>query len=269
MTLERREEPLSSHAPRQGEPYPWRVGLGLLLATLLGVGALALLMGGGTLPWGTTPDEVGSLVTVAPTAEPRPTRAASTATPLAGAGAATSASPSATPRSTPVPTATAVVATATPVQRAPTTTAAGPAAGSCPPLPAPIDATVYQEVLQAYERYWSRRAIAFRDLKPELIDEVATGTELNGSVERIKELRAEGRAVETQVRHHICVLWATADEAAIADEYESRSVFIDATTKEPLEPRKSSSDPAPLIKVQKLLQKVDGVWKVAGGELYE
>jgi hypothetical protein len=65
------------------------------------------------------------------------------------------------------------------------------------------------------------------------------------------------------------VLSVTPKEAVIADEYEDRSIYIDATTKEPLDPSTPEPQPGPIAKVRKLLQNVDGVWKVAGGQLYE
>lgn len=135
----------------------------------------------------------------------------------------------------------------------------------CPAPPAPISVALLQELLQAHQLYWSRRTLALRDLDLAPIEEVATGTELSGTAQLIDELRAEGHAIRTNVSHHICVLTATSEQAQIADAFEDRSIYIDAVTKEPLQPPKPDSEKPPVVQEIKVFQKQDGTWKVIGG----
>ena len=136
--------------------------------------------------------------------------------------------------------------------------------------PAPtLDPTAQAEVLQAYQHYWEESTLALRDLDPALLDGVAVGKELSGLTSYIDDLHSQGRAIRTHVFHHIYVLSVTPQEAVITDEYEDRSIYIDAITKEPLDPSVPEPQRGPIVKVRKLLQKVDGIWKVAGGQLYE
>jgi len=122
-----------------------------------------------------------------------------------------------------------------------------------------------QELLQAHQLYWSRRTLALRDLDLAPMEEVATGTELSGTAQLIDDLRAEGRAIRTSVTHHICVLSATSEQAKIEDAFEDRSIYIDAVTKEPLEPPKPESEKPPVVQEIKVFQKENGAWKVIGG----
>jgi hypothetical protein len=132
-----------------------------------------------------------------------------------------------------------------------------------------VDPAAQAEVLQAYAHYWDESTLALRDLDPAPLDQVATGTELDGLRAYIDELRSQGRAIRTHVIHHVYVLSLTSESAVIADEYEDRSIYIDAVTKEPIDPSQSEPDPGPITKVRKLLEKTDGTWRVAGGQIYE
>jgi hypothetical protein len=229
-------------------------------------------------------------LTPQPTSTPQPMATAQSATQPTGAPTTTAAGTVANPTiqavavSTPaVPPATNTTqsasssgaqtpsTTATPVQ---VTTGAGtvPTVGSALGAPAAlptVDPVAQAEVLQAYGRYWDQRALAFRDLDASLLNDVAAGPELDGLADGIDQLRSEGRAIKTHVRHHVSAFPTAPGEAVVADEYEDLSVYIDASTKEPLDPATADPQSGPVVKVRVVLQKIDGVWKVTGGRLYE
>jgi len=161
--------------------------------------------------------------------------------------------------------------TASPVQvttEAGTVPTVGSALGAPAALPT-VDPVAQAEVLQAYGRYWDQRALAFRDLDASLLNDVAAGPELAGLTDKIDQLRSEGRAIKTHVRHRVSALPTAPGEAVVADEYEDLSIYIDASTKEPIDPETADPQSGPVVKVREVLQKIDGVWKVTGGRLYE
>jgi hypothetical protein len=142
------------------------------------------------------------------------------------------------------------------------------AAAVAAPVPT-MDPVAQAEVMQAYGHYWDQRALAFRDLDPSLLNDVAGSYELSALTARIEELRSQGRAIWTHVIHHIVALPTAPGEAVVADEYEDLSVYIDAGTKQPLDPATSKPDTGPIIKVRKVFQKLDGTWKVTASQVYE
>jgi hypothetical protein len=137
-------------------------------------------------------------------------------------------------------------------------------------VPAPtVDPVAAAEVQQAYAHYWQQRTLALRDLDPSLLTDVAAGDELAALTSRIDDLRAQGRAVQSHVIHHVVALPTAPDEAVIADEYEDLSIFVNFETKAPIDPSNPDPQTGPTVKVRKLLQKFAGVWKVSWGEVYE
>jgi hypothetical protein len=181
------------------------------------------------------------------------------------------------PATTAAPTTSAAAATqapalsATPVQA---TIDTGNVPTQLPSVAAPpavptVDPVAQAEVLQAYGHYWDQRALAFRDLDASLLSGVAADPELAGLTDKIEQLRSEGRAIRTHVIHHLVALPTAPGEAVVADEYEDLSTYIDAVTKEPIDPSTADPKSGPIVKVREVLQKIDGTWKVTGGEIYE
>jgi hypothetical protein len=233
------------------------------------------------------------VATAQPVSQPTPAAAAALGAPAAQATAApatvarpTTAETNTSPVSTPVtqpatsaalPTTNAAVATpapaslATPVQ---VTLDTGnvqtqtPAAGAPPAVPT-VDPVAQAEVIQAYSHYWEQRTLAFRDLDPSLLSSVAADPELAGLTEKIEQLRSEGRAIRTHVIHHFIALPTAPGEAVVADEYEDLSTYIDSSSKEPIDATTADPQSGPIVKVREVLQKLDGVWKVTGGQIYE
>jgi len=132
-----------------------------------------------------------------------------------------------------------------------------------------VDPVAQAEVQQTYAHYWQQRALAFRDLEPSLLIEVAAGPELDALTSKIDQLRSEGRAIRTHVIHHVVALPTAPKEAVVADEYEDLSIYVDAVAKTPLDPANPDPQTGPIVKVRKLLQKLDGAWKVTGSEVYD
>jgi hypothetical protein len=82
-------------------------------------------------------------------------------------------------------------------------------------------------------------------------------------------LRSQGRAIRTHVVQHVIALPTAPEEAVIADEYEDLSIYVDFETQTPIDPANPDPQTGPTVKVRKLLQKVDGIWKVSGSQVYE
>ena len=200
------------------------------------------------------------------TAVPQPTAAPAPA--AGGQSIATPASGDATsgqPAATPVP--------GQDVPGGAPAIASGQPAATPNPTPQPIslevrpgvDPGVAQQVQAAYALYWARRAQAFYFLDSGPLDEVAAEKELDGSVQLIQQLRSENRAGETVVRHNAVLLSATEVDAAIFDEYQDASYYIDPVNKQPL----SSETNTYSFKDVFQLRKIAGTWKVVGGERYD
>ena len=122
------------------------------------------------------------------------------------------------------------------------------------------DPTLVAEVNEAYRRYSEIRAEAEWSLDGSRLAEVMPGPELAGSLRYLDDLRASGRAVRTKIEHNVRITRLTADEAEIVDDVTDWSVYVDATTRQPLQ-----AEPAgrKLTEVY-FLAKNDGVWKVIG-----
>jgi hypothetical protein len=167
-------------------------------------------------------------------------------------------------------TAPTPASSATPVQLAIDTGEVPAPSTNAEPLAVPtVDPVAQAEVLQAYAHYWQQRTLAFRDLDPSLLADAAAGDEPAALTRRIDDLRTQGRAIRTHVFHHVVALPTAPDEAVVADEYEDLSIYVDFQTKEPIDPSNPDPQTGPIVKVRKLLQKFDGVWKVSWGEVYE
>jgi hypothetical protein len=138
------------------------------------------------------------------------------------------------------------------------------------PVAAPtVDPVAQAEVQQAYARYWTQRTLAFRDLDASFLNDVAAGPELDVLTSGIEDLAAQGRAIQTHVIHHVVALPTAPGEAVVTDEYEDFSIYVDFETKAPVDPSNPDPQSGPTIKVRKVLQKFDGVWKVTASVRYD
>src|SRR6266542_6746310 len=218
----------------------------------------------------TTPQPLGTAERPVPTAQP--VTQATVAPTVVGVSVATgNQAPTAMATATAAIAPTTVPSSATPVQLAIDTgnmPAQPDAAAVAAPVPT-VDPVAQAEVQQAYAHYWTQRTLALRDLDSSLLPDVAAGDELAALTSRIDDLRSQGRAVRTHVIHHVVALPTAPDEAVVADEYEDRSIYVDFETKAPIDPSNSDPQTGPVVKVRKLLQKFDRVWKVSWGEVYE
>lgn len=161
---------------------------------------------------------------------------------------------------TPLATSASVAVTLAP--------AAVSAAGMTPtPLPT-VPPELNAEVSAAYLNYFQVRGDALLNLDPAPLTQVAAGQVLAGLQKQIESDRAQGRAIETNVQHNFVVLSVQGDSATVADGYRDFSVFVDPITHEPLPGQvvPASAEAAPLAKVVYHLQRIDGIWKVVGGE---
>ena len=74
---------------------------------------------------------------------------------------------------------------------------------------------------------------------------------------RIDELRAEGRAIKTQVVLNYFVLRASDASASVVDDFEDNSVYVKIGTEEPL-----TDSTANQLRVLYELRNFSGAWKV-------
>ena len=133
------------------------------------------------------------------------------------------------------------------------------------PLPLPTARPdVAAAVSDAYQRYWSVRADALLRLDPTGLDQIAAGDELAALDKNIEDLRAQGRAVKTDVQHHMSVLTVFEDKALVSDRVRDSSVYVSREDHQPLpgQVAPSSPDQAPEVTSIYELELVDGTWKV-------
>src|SRR5204863_2865133 len=89
------------------------------------------------------------------------------------------------------------------------------------------------------------------------LSEVMDGDYLAAVSNRITELRAEGRAIKTQVVLNYAVIEATSDSASVVDDFVDNSVYVSSDTEEPL------SDPVgDQVRTLYKLRNNSGTWKV-------
>jgi len=164
-------------------------------------------------------------------AVPTPVAAAAPATPTAAPVAqptATLAVPTPTIEPTREPTPLAVIpSTATPEVTAVATALPPTATVTVRPT---ISPELETEIGDAYQTYWQVRAQALYDLDTTHLDEVMAGDHLSAIQDRINELRAEGRAIQTEVDHDYAVVDVSVNTARVADSYVDRSIYVDAET---------------------------------------
>jgi hypothetical protein len=261
--------PMDARRPILSWPIAF-VAIMLVLVVVLGGAVLVMrqLTAPTITPLAANSTSVATAVPVAPapTAQVAPL-APATFAPAVAVGSAPR------PTSLPTPAPAAAAATSTSASAvAPTVGPAGAAAATpaIEPTPLPTVAPeLRREIEDAYTRYWDARAEAAWTLDPSPLNEVATGDELLALRRDIDQLRTEGHAVKGEVQHQYTVVRVNLDEAQVLDRLRDFSIYVDATTKEPLpgQARPTEAD-APLSTSLYFLHKVDGAWRVERGEPY-
>jgi hypothetical protein len=262
--------------PSGEPPYPWRIGV-LMVVCVLALGGL--FMGGTRLlqpasqsAESLAPTETAIAVAVATAGAAVPTHAptlqpAAPATAPPSLGQMQPTSPPAAVQPTTARSAPTIAATT-----AATVRPTEPATAVPTPVVSPVDPATDQEVSDAYLHYFDVRGQALLSNDPTGLDEVADGPPLQGLTQNIAAHQAEGKALETDVVHHFNVVHIDGDpdgEVSVVDHYKDLSYWVDATTHNPL-PGQSIPDTeadAPEVDVIYHLNKIDGVWKVVGGEI--
>ena len=184
--------------------------------------------------------------TVAPTPAPAAATAPPQATPTSVPGVTAAITPLVVGTLAPPPTTGTTAPPAAPVTAVPTISV----------LPT-VDPAIGDEVGAAYLAYWQIRSQAALQLDTSHLAEAMDGEYLEDFRNRIEQLRAEGRAINTQVSLNYTVVQATPTSAVVHDRIEDKSIYIDAVTKAPLE---QPADGQLLIEFT--LKRIDGVWKV-------
>jgi hypothetical protein len=128
------------------------------------------------------------------------------------------------------------------------------------PSPTPVDALA--QIERDYLRHWEVWARANLELKPELLEEVATGAALDALTQQVQAQKEMNQPVRIRVEHNYRIVYpvpaADPDTATVEDSYINHSVRLDPETMEPIE-----EDPNEQVRVSFTLKKVDGRWKVA------
>lgn len=149
------------------------------------------------------------------------------------------------------PTATAMVtATATETGMATSTATA-----------ATSDEALRREVEEAYLAYWDAYAAAVLELDVSLVEDYATGDELEGIRQEIEDYRSDGVAARIRVEHDFEIASITDDTAVVIDEYVNNSFYVDADTKLPEDAPGSGE----VIRDTISMEKVNGRWFVVRG----
>lgn len=130
------------------------------------------------------------------------------------------------------------------------------AAGNAPTAGA--SATLEQQVMDAYLRYWDIRKAAFLSLDASLLPQVMDGDALARDAKLLQDFKAQGNSVRADVDHNLVVVEITPTHATVYDEYLNRSVFLNAATGQELETTESPG----IEKISYRLEKTNDVWKV-------
>lgn len=109
----------------------------------------------------------------------------------------------------------------------------------------------------AYQHFWDVRAQVELTLDPAPLAQVEDGVELHADTAALDDLRAQHQRQQINVQHHIQIIHATPDDAAVRDDYVSYAIPLDPDTNQPLTPTPDSTS-----HLMYHFQKLDGVWKV-------
>lgn len=148
-------------------------------------------------------------------------------------------------------------------QSTPTATATGTATVDTPtatsePTQTPT-ASIEDEVAEAYLAHWDAYADAVLNLDISLVEDYATGEELEAIRDEIEQLRADGVALRVVVEHDFVVASVEDSRAVVLDEIVSNSFYVDPETKQPDEGEGSGD----VLRYATHLKRIDGRWVVA------
>ena len=121
----------------------------------------------------------------------------------------------------------------------------------------PVSPDLGDELNAAYERFWNVRAQVQISLDPGPLNQVEGGAELQNDTAAVNALRAQNQPQQINVQHHIQIMHATADGAAIRDDYVAYSVPVDPASNQPLTPT-----PTGTWHLVYHIQRLSGTWKV-------
>ncbi len=119
-----------------------------------------------------------------------------------------------------------------------------------------------REIEDAYYRYLQVYSDAVLNLDTSRLSEVLDGEALRSVAEEVDDRKASGRPLKVIEDDRLIAFGpVTETQASLIDEYTSRSVVVDANTKQPL-PRTS---PPTRIRQTYVFRKLDGTWKIVDG----
>lgn len=144
----------------------------------------------------------------------------------------------------------------------PTTTTATTAAPTSTPIAtATATPSLEEEVSAAYLAYWDAYAEAVLELDPALVEEFATGDELQSIRDEIEQLRRDGVAARVVVDHDLVVANVSARFATVVDRVNNRSFYVDPETKQP----ETTDAPGEVVQYTFALEQTEGRWVVSRG----
>lgn len=120
-------------------------------------------------------------------------------------------------------------------------------------------ASIEDEVAEAYLAHWDAYADAVLNLDISLVEDYATGEELEAIRSEIEQLRADGVALRVVVEHDFVVASVEDSRAVVLDEIVSNSFYVDPETKQPDEGEGSGD----VLRYATHLERIDEQWIVA------
>ena len=140
--------------------------------------------------------------------------------------------------------------------------AAAPTATATLPRVRVATSPLEREIEDAYYRYLQVYSDAVLNLDTSRLSEVLDGEALRSVTEEVDDRKAKGRPLKVIEDDRLIAFVPVAEtQASLIDEYTSRSVVVDANTKQPL-PRTS---PPTRIRQTYVFRKLDGTWKIVDG----
>ena len=144
------------------------------------------------------------------------------------------------------------------------TVAAGASSSTTTPRTAPSSTTtttaaaapvtIERRVEEAYLRSWDVYTDAMLRLDPSRLEEVYSGDALDL---RQDEIAAAPNPVQVEVEHDYEIAVVGPDTALVFETYRNHSVYLDATTRQPIEP-----DPNNVLKREYVLHEEPAGWRV-------
>jgi hypothetical protein len=121
----------------------------------------------------------------------------------------------------------------------------------------PVEPPLAAEVEQAYYQFWEVRRQAWLDMDAAALGRAMGGVALQRDLAAMDQLRAQNRAQRIEITHHVSILHAAPDEAAVEDDYAWYVTNVHFESKEPVEPMTTG-----VWQLVYRLRKNEGVWKV-------